>query len=259
MSDLIAFKNLIKTLVPSALDDLITIFSYQGFSPEMVMKHFLEIKTSKDITDNDFKKDLTALICLGVISGNYTSKNKEKRAEEGTKQADELFTRYNLHMGSLGTNKRAVTLPRVLLTFPTLTSDIALMCPEKNFSGPFGTSSLPHIMKTAVFPSLIPSNVDKPLKDYLLMLYCCYTCDQTRAINNSMKNAPDSEIYKKQYDYVEISHKSIEPSEGTRVDYYKKIVQPALKSGKEGMKAVASKYIELVDPKYTIPEKQTTS
>jgi hypothetical protein len=248
MSDLQSLRTLIANIAPGNVDSLVDIFSYQGFNPEMVIKHFLAIKQSKSIGDGTFADDLKALICLGVISGNYTNKNREKRDEKGVIMADNLFTKYDLHVGSIGDKKKAVTLPRVLLTFPILTSKISLLCPEKNYSGPFDSSSLPHYMKNAVFPSLVPKNTKPKTAQMFMIAFCCYSCDQSYAINPSFKSKSPKEIYDIQYPFVEISFNSPEPSASARKEYFKTFtIEPS------HFLPVITKYKDLVNPGFEIP------
>jgi hypothetical protein len=248
MSDIQSLKTLIGNISPGDLSSLIDIFSYQGFSPEMVFKHLLGIKTAKSIGDGTFSDDIKSMVCLGVISGNYTNKNREKRDEKGVTLADGLFAKYDLHMGSLGEKKKAVTLPRILLSFPVLTSRISLLCPEKNFSGPFDSSTLPHAMKTVVFPSLIPKSLGAEVRKMMLIVYCCYSCDQTFAINQSTKSLSPKEVFNMQYPFVEISFNSSEPNESDRESYFKTLSVKAA-----AMNSVISKYKELINPSYQPP------
>lgn len=256
MSDLTAFKALIANITPGDLTAIITIFSYQGFNPEMVMKHLLEIKQSASISDQDFNTDLVALLCLGVISGNYTSKNQKKRDEKGTKMADDLYAKYKLKMGSIGADKKAVTLPRVLLTFPLLTSKVSLMCPEKNYPGPFNSSILPHSMKNPVFPALIPASAEKKTRDLLMLVFCCYTSDQSMAINDTMKTMPPADVFKKQMEYVEIGFKSPEPPQSDRDSYFRLVLKATIAKGADDILKVAEKYKNIVDNSYVVPNKR---
>lgn len=252
MSDASAIRALIADLTPGDLTSLIAIFSYQGFNPEMVMKHLSEVKKSKAISDENFKKDMTALICLGCITGNYTGKNKDKRDEKGTAKADELFALYGLKMGSVGTDKRAITLPRILLTFPIMTHKVMMQCPERNFSGPFSSSQLPQVMKNAVFPALIPTDLKVSLKIALLNAYCGYTCDQTKAINEKVKGQSPQELFSTQYAYVDVGHKSPEPTDAERKKYFLGF-RDALGANWAGVIVVLTKYKELVNQSYVIP------
>jgi hypothetical protein len=255
MSDISAIKTLIGQFVPGDISSLISIFTYQGFNPEMVMKHFVSIKTKKSISDTQFQNDLLALLCLACISGNYTNKNKDKRDEKGTAKANELFQLYELKMGSVGNDKRSVTLPRVALTFPILTCRVGVLCPEKNFSGPFSSSSLPHVMKNSVFPSLLPTDLGTKTKSALLLAYCCYTCDQSKAINPDLKSASSNDLFHKQYSYVEISHGSPEPDNTSRKAFFKSDIQAGIEAGWQGVITVLNTYKGLVDSNYALPIK----
>jgi len=255
MSDASAIRQLMSTLIPGDLSELITIFSYQGFNPEMVMQHLAQIKTENQISDQEFHKDMEVLLCLAAISGNYTPKNKEKRDEKGTAKADALFARYKLKTGSVGTEKKAVTLPRVVLTFPIGSSRVSLDCPEKNFVGPFTSTSLPHVMKTPVFPALIPSDFGEQSKRALLIAFCCYTCDQAKSINEELKKSDPAEVFRKQWEYVEIGHKSPEPQEKERKLYFSSSVVPLLEQGWPGIVEVLRQYKQKVNSRYDIPEK----
>jgi len=254
-TEITEFVSLVSGIGLDGLSSLVPLFMYQGFNPEMVLKHFLEIKKSKGILDGEFQSDMLTLICLGVMSGNYTSNNKNKIDDKGRDKADALFTKYQMKIGSVGQDKKAVTLPRVLATFPILTSNVAMSdtCPEKNYPGGFFASeNLPKALKTPVFPALIPAKAKDDIKKFLMIACCCYSADQSKAINPAHKAADAKTIYQEQWQYVEISHQSSQPTQSMREIHIK-----TMKLEYTDIVKVVEKYKSLVDPSYEIPTKES--
>jgi hypothetical protein len=246
------FINLVNAIDLAGLDVLVSLFMYQGFNPEMVLKHLMEIKKSKSISDEEFRIDMLTLICLGVMSGNYTEKNKKKIDPAGKDKADNLFVKYKMKVGSVKDDRKAVTLPRLLATFPIMTSKVNMsdLCPEKNYPGPFNSSELPKALKTPVFPSLIPSKFNENVKTFLMTASCCYSADQSFAINEKTAGKGADVIFKEQWQYVDISYKSSQPSQTERENYMK-----GLKIDYDAIVKTLRKYQELVDKEFSILSK----
>lgn len=216
--------DLVCKITPSTEDvnAFAALFAYAGFNPEMVHAHFAKIKEAKTIDDATFTKDLLTLITLGCVKGNYSEKNSKKVSDEGKKTADALYSKYQMKKGSVGTDVKAITLPRVLSAFPELTTKVVTRCPDKNYPGI--TSPLPRFIKNPVFAAMVPSSLDPKVKHALLVIYSCYTAEQTMAIT-AKTTAPVkdfSDAYAKQTTYTEVAHNSSVPPEAIRVHKFKK-------------------------------------
>jgi hypothetical protein len=223
----------------------------------MVLNHLADMKNTNNISDEIFSNDMMSLVTLGCVSGNYTETNREKRDAKGTAKADELFVRYRLQIGSVGKNKRAVTLPRVLLALPILTYNVMAFCPDRNFPGPFDSPSLPKCMKNPVFPSLIPLKLNSAVKTSLLIAYCCYTCDQTKFINKDKSSENAEVLFPDQMFYVNIGHKSTEPTAAERATVWGKDgkgIKDELEDNISGILIVLNNYKNLVNQSYEIPD-----
>lgn len=206
------------------IGDFISMFMYQGFNPEMVHAHFAHIKHKKAISNEHFIADLRSLIIVGVMMGNYNDHNSGKIQESGKSAADALYVKYELHKGSVGTNKKAITLPRVLASFPIVTIRITLKCSSRNYNGVFSANALPHAMKTQVFPSVIPRTMRSDVLKVLLIASACYTTEQTITISN-MKGEP-KDIIKEQMKYTQVSFSSSVPSDRERETFFKTLHIP---------------------------------
>jgi hypothetical protein len=224
--------NLISSLDTSGIEAFTTLFAYAGFNPEMVHDHFASIVSAKGISDSEFSSDMRALIALGALKGNYTAKNAKKISEEGKTKANSLYRKYDMKQGSLGDNKKAIILPRVLSAFPELTSRVILKVNDRNFGD--NTNFLPRIIKNPVFPSLIPKTLEVNVRETLLYLYNVYSANQSLVINPNSGSFDNA--FKTQKTYVYIAFNSSVPPEKTRIALFKsqldEIVQ-AISSGKD--------------------------
>jgi len=198
------------------MEEFTTLFAYEGFNPEMVHRHFAKIMTDKAIGESEFLRDMRALITLGALKGNYTMRNAGKISEAGRAKADELYRKYNMKQGSLGGDKKAIILPRVLSAFPELTTKVIVKAPPRDFGTT--TTKLPNFIKNPVFPSLIPKSLAGPSVATLLWLYTVYSAEQSLAISQEkvFKNA-----FSAQRQFVTIAFNSSVPPETTRIKMFK--------------------------------------
>lgn len=204
--------TLISTSDSSGMEEFTTLFAYEGFNPEMVHLHFAKLLDSKSISQEEFLKDMKALITLGAMKGNYTMRNAGKISEAGRTKADSLYKKYNMKQGSLGGDKKAIILPRVLSAFPELTTKVILKAPPRDFG--IKTAKLPRVIKNPVFPSLLPKSLDSSAVATLLWLYTVYSAEQSIVISQE-KNFNAAFSIQKQF--VTIAFNSSVPPEATRV------------------------------------------
>lgn len=207
--------KLVMEINVEVIDSFSQLFMYQGFSPESVLAHFQSIKTKKNIPNAEFKNDIAKLITMGVIMGNYNENNSQKIAEEGKATGDALFIKYDMKKGGVGKEKKAVTLPRVLATFPDTTIQMVIKGPEKNYNGPLGANDLDKQFKSAVFPAVVPTNITTTVKVALLAVSTCYTTEQTLAISQD-RSKQWPEVMKQQQQYTLASHSSSVPPNDRR-------------------------------------------
>lgn len=198
------------------VSEFVALFAYAGFNPEMIHEHFLKITKDKGISDDVFLKDLKTLIVLGAMKGNYTMKNSGKISEDGKNMADKLYATYQLKKGSVGTDKKSITLPRILSAFPEITTRIVLKCPDKNYGS--RTNGLSKFMKNPVFAAMVPTTLDEAVRKFFLELYNVYSAEQTMVIS---KEANFEVAKKAQQQYTDIAHGSSVPDEKTRVSFFK--------------------------------------
>lgn len=229
------------------LSQFIALFMYQGFSPELVFQHLSKIKTNKNIENSEFLNDMRSLVVMGVVMGSYNSHNSTKISEDGKRAGDALVSKYELKMGGVGKDRRAVNIPRILAAFPTITVSVTLKCPARNYGGPFSADVLPRCMKTAVFPSVVPKTLNSEVVKYLLLASTCYTAEQTMAIS---KFSDPAAAIANQMRYTEISYGSNVPSDKERLEFIR-----GLEFSYESLVTVWNKYNEVTKKAVTIPSK----
>jgi hypothetical protein len=220
MAELQLISTLVNSMEATNLEQYAAIFMYQGFSPDLVFEHLAKIKKEKNISNSEFQGDMKSLIIMGIIMGNYNDNNSNKINPEGKVQGDMLVVKYDLKKGGIGTEKRAVNIPRILAAFSLVTSTFVLQLPPRNYSGVYNADSLNLFFKTSVCPSLIPKTFGQEVLTIFLHLCNSYLTEQTMAIRN-MQNA--KEAYNYQWRYTNVSHKSSVPAEEERKKHIRKI------------------------------------
>jgi len=212
MTTAVSVYNMVSTADTTGVEAFTTLFAYEGFNPEMVHEHFARIVTENGISQAEFVDDMRALITLGAMKGNYTMKNAGKISEAGKKKADALYKKYQMKQGSLGGDKKAIILPRVLSAFPELTTKVVMRVPDRNFGTK--TTRLPKFMKNPVFPALIPKTLANEAVVTFLWLYSVYSAEQSIVISE-IKDFQDAFVA--QRGYAVIAFNSAVPPESTRV------------------------------------------
>lgn len=228
MSEINIILELVAEIDVAGVEVDIRAFRYQGFDPETVLRHFIDVRSKRSISQENFKLDLRSLIAAGIVMGNVTDRNIEKISKEGKDKLNKLYVKYGLKKGGVGRQRDAITLPRIMSTFPILASKCLAYTTPRSYGNELGCSNLPDCMKLSVFPSLIPLNFNINIKKILLTLSAAYTTEQSIAISdndNENGDQPDvGSIFMKQYDFATISHKSSYPSNEDRVDYFRSLV-----------------------------------
>lgn len=212
MSTANSVYNMVASADTSGIEQFTTLFAYEGFNPEMVHEHFSKIISDKNISSEEFINDMRALITLGAMKGNYTLRNAGKISESGRAKADALYKKYQLKQGSLGNDKKAIILPRVLSAFPELTTKVIMKVPDRDFGSL--TNKLPRFMKNPVFPALIPKKLDGDAVSTLLWLYSVYSAEQSLVISE-IKDL--DKAFSTQKGFAVIAFNSNVPPEATRV------------------------------------------
>jgi len=251
MADSIQVQSLVNKIDVDDLAAFTALFMYQGFSPEMVFAHFAKILKEKGIENEEFQTDVKTLLVMGVIMGNYNSNNSSKISDEGKVKGDTLMAKYELKMGGIGKDRKKVNLPRIMAAFPIITTKISLGCPPRNYGGAFGADGLSAVMKTSVFPSLIPSTLPKSITSALLVAANAYATEQTMAIS---KQKDVKATYAAQLKFTEISYHSSVPSVKDRKSYIKTV---EISHG--ALSTVISTASEILGAKVPMPTKDDMS
>lgn len=159
--------------------NLLDIFEYEGFDPDMVYRHLALVRkelVKGGYTDETFKDDLFMIIGLQVYKGNVTTTNFGSFTDEGKKAIKELFSSFHISLKHTDNKKTAATVTRIAACFPFQTCIIASK-KARAFTGPFGSSRLPKCMLNSVFASMIPINLE--ITKMLKYAITCFSCDQS--------------------------------------------------------------------------------
>lgn len=243
MTDVSKIYDMVSDAATTGVEDFLIQFAYEGFNPEMVWTHMKKIMDAKGISDQEFIKDMIAIITLGALKGNYTARNAAKISDAGRTKANALYKKYDMKMGSLGDERKAIILPRVMSAFPEMTSKIILKSPPRDFGEEM--SFLPLIMKSPVFPTLIPKELPQPIIDVFLWLYALYSGYQTITISQIKDLTKAISVQKP---YIVISFNSKVPPRANRVKMFKSQIEELVQAISE------AKNIVIGDPPVDRPD-----
>lgn len=116
-----AFKDTLSGLVSSLGD-----YAYAGFKPQDLFEALVTLKTQGNIPDTTFVSDISLLLGLFHVRGPNTSNLKATnttRGETAIATIKGILTKYGVVAKAAGKSK-AITLPRLSLTFPYLSLNI---------------------------------------------------------------------------------------------------------------------------------------
>jgi hypothetical protein len=205
------------------------IFQYQGFDPYRLVQALSEMKSAKNISDESFSDDICKMIAIGLIKGNVNEHNLTKMTDAGQKDIKELSERYSIDISKgSGKGKPAdvVTFPRVTATFPNIAVRFTKVLGGKEFrGGPFQSYLLPDVMQIQVFPSVIPVELEKNVKEFFLTAALCYSIDQTIQISR-MEDVDLQSLVSTQFPYVNLSHNSPLPKTDVRRQTFNQLGLP---------------------------------
>lgn len=238
MSELELLNDLVSSLDSDGLENIASLFAYQGFSVELVLSHLNQVKKQKNISDSNFKMDMRTLLVASIMMGNVTANNIQKISDKGKKTIDELLLKCGIKKGSISSDRKAITLPRLAATFPIQISKFQLSIQEKNYNNELNASILPKCFKVSIFPSLIPKTMKKELQHALLVISNAYSTEQSLAIS---KNKEISTVYKKQWEFTNIGLNSPMPKESDRISHIK-----TLQFHYDSMKQVFTNVYEII-------------
>jgi hypothetical protein len=225
-------------------------FQYQGFDPYKIIESLMKVKTSKTVTDEDFKTDVYTMVAIGVIKGSVNSRNINKMSDAGKVGVQGIITKYGILMGG-GKSQPAhvVTFPRMMATFPDITIRMTKVIGVKEFrGGPMESTRLPWYLQVQVFPAIIPRKTDQDIKTMLLAASLCYSIDQSIQISQ-LKNPDLKKLAGDQFNFTNIGHNSPVPAESVRESVFKSL---SVHNDYAKISSVLSDYKREIDPSFTI-------
>lgn len=205
-------------------EQVIKDFQYVGFNPNEVLRSILSMGKQAKKTPDQIKKDIATMATMAIMKGSITDHNLKKMSDEGKRTYQIYETTYGLRRGgSKNVDPKVVTIARVGAAFPGAIMSILLQKGNlaKQFTGPFGSKSLPAYLRHQAAAACIPETLAEPVKSYLLGLVIAHTADQTKNLSKS-KDKPE-ELYERQENFVNQTHSSSYPTEPVRKQIFKQM------------------------------------
>jgi hypothetical protein len=225
-------------------------FQYQGFDPFRIVESLLRVKKSRSLSDKDFAKDVYTMVAVGMIKGSVNAHNMTKMSDEGKTDLKSLMDKYGVQTGGgKGKSSALVTFPRVMATFPDVAIKLVSVIGPKEFrGGPMQSTNLPESLQVQVFPAIIPREIGREAKTFLMTAALCYSIDQTIQISQ-IKEPNLQDIANTQSRFVNVGHQSPVPSENVRASVFKSL---NITNFYDQILVVLTKYRQLVDPNFVI-------
>lgn len=171
----------IDTTTQDAIDPALFIdLAYQGFDPLTLRLGLLAICNAHRETVEDLKNDIMWMIAIVIYMGNVQAKSLSRRNVRGRSIVNALIKKYSVKIGTINTGATAltVTFPRIVATFPALSTRMANKLPVKTYpKGPFKTFNLPGFITISSFASLLDDSLQSRTKAFLLKVVVAYSCD----------------------------------------------------------------------------------
>lgn len=177
----------IKQLV-SGLDVAVAVvnpqdFAYEGFDPVDVIRVLYAKATAQSVNDHDFIIDMSTIVTIGLMRGTLSSKSIQRTSRAGQQRITSLKARYGLAEKVTRENARAITVPRVVNSFPHLASRInSAHSLGRGFSGPMNSQDLPPAMMHVAFGSLIPKGLET-VTPLMSDAYMAFAIDMNVVVN----------------------------------------------------------------------------
>lgn len=225
-------------------------FQYQGFDPYKIVDALSKVKEAKDISNENFRKDVFAMVAVGMIKGSVNEHNIDKMSDAGKTDLLDLISKYSIKMGGgKGQSSSVITFPRVMATFPDISVRLVRVIGPKEFQGgPMLSTRLPDFMNVQVFPAIIPKNIDPDVKKMLLTASLCYSIDQSVQISK-IQNPNLKQLAADQANFTNIGHNSPVPSATVRATVFGGL---KISDNYEKIASVLNDYKEKIEPSFVI-------
>lgn len=203
-----------------------SIFDYQGFNPETVIKVMMAISEHYGDTESIFLSDIRFSIAANLYMGNLQDKARTKRTDEGKQKLTYLCDKYSIVLGSTGTGiaPEVLTFPRIASAFPVLAVTMASVLPPKTVNLEFKSRDVPDFMRLNPFCSLCSDKMPERTRRFLLECSNAYSADMSIAYEKGRLKKAKREIKydpimiaTDQWSYAEIASNSPVPDESSRV------------------------------------------
>lgn len=172
---------------PAIIEELKAAYEYQGFDAKVVAEQMAARGVSK-VHEKEGSKvgaymDRLTLVVIGLMRGANLDKVRKGMKEANKSKLDTLVRHYGLQSKPVDT--AAITLPRVIATFPGLAMDVLKvveMGPVRHLTMTGLVENYPRQMMFSAFPSLIPRDI-ADVTEVLLSAYLLYQHQVSLVIN----------------------------------------------------------------------------
>uniref|UniRef100_A0AAN0LJ89 Nucleoprotein n=1 Tax=Shoal Cavern virus TaxID=3139881 RepID=A0AAN0LJ89_9VIRU len=175
------------TISSSIVEELKMAYEYQGFDAKLVAQQMAAKGVSplhaKEGTKAGGYMDRLTLVVIGLMRGANLDKVRKGMKEQNRAKLDVLIKHYGLVSKPVDT--AAITLPRVIATFPGLAMDVLKvmeMGPVRHTAMTGLVENYPRQMMFSAFPSLIPRDLAE-VTEVLLAAYLLYQHQVSLVIN----------------------------------------------------------------------------
>lgn len=161
---------------------IFSIFEYQGFDPEAIIRKLVLLKEHYNLSSDDMKAQIMYMIAANIYMGNLSGKALSRRAQEGRDMIDDLCTKYEIRAGTTNTGlpSDVLTFPRIAGSFPVLSCKMAEVLPTKDHVGKaFASVNVPKFMRMNAFAALCDREINMRSRVFLLKGVAAYSCDQS--------------------------------------------------------------------------------
>jgi hypothetical protein len=200
--------NFVKNLLVEDISKFVVTpddFAYQGFDPIKTLIQLYNCKKENNRSDDEFKSDMSTMICFGLMRGTLSAKSMSKMAPEGVTRIQTIQAQYKI-VGNVttGSPSTIVTIPRVINALPLLASKINEIRPiARSFNGELNSKLLPNCMQHTGFAALIPRA--HKIGIFLQNTYVAHSFDLHCVVNQvNLDKLTDSDI-NNQYMYFKNS------------------------------------------------------
>jgi hypothetical protein len=211
-------------------DSVAGSFDYQGFNADIILKQIMNRGKRQGLSNKEILRDISSMCAASHKKGSITDNNYKKMTKAGQSEYDRLAQRYSLVKGGAkGSPPETISISRIGPTFSAKIIRLILdgKLGPKTFTGPMRSSTLPSIMQTQFFISVVSKSTPERTLSFLSALSQAYSVDQSLSLMQGRKK-PVEEVWMDQASFIALTSGSNHPSEEARKSMMTKISWPQI-------------------------------